>query len=106
MFLNDLPSNLRHYIEHDERLSLFFPESHHRRLRNRVAKHPMHPRCSRLQRVGRMGCNTLKMYLNHKTFNLKLALELFPVNDEGGDGGPVESELMELSGSRFSSCKH
>ena len=40
---------------------------------------------------------TLKMYLNDKTFNLKLALELFPVNDEGGDGGPVESELMELS---------
>ena len=46
-----------------------------------------------------MGCNTLKMYLNDKTFNLKLALELFPVNDEGGDGGPVEFVLMELGGS-------
>ena len=39
------------------------------------------------------------MYLNDKTLNLRLALELFPVNDEGGDGGPVEFVLMELGGS-------
>ena len=44
-----------------------------------------------------MGCNTLKMYLNDKTFNLKLALELFSVDDEGGDGGPVVSVLVELN---------